>query len=96
MAVTILLSVSARPGQGDALVKAFQDILPDTRTYEGCQGVTLHQRADDADSVLLVERWASVEAHDAYSVWRRDSGTLGSIMELAGGRPGTQVFTDAD
>ena len=94
MATTVLLEVPAKPGQGDALAAAFNKILPDTRKYQGCQGVTLHQKADDPDAVLLVEQWDSAEDHQAYSVWRRDSGTLGSVMELAGGRPEVRVYNN--
>ncbi|WP_051342017.1 putative quinol monooxygenase [Pseudonocardia spinosispora] len=94
MATIITLEVPAQPGKGDELVAAFNKILPDTRAYKGCQSVTVLQRADDKDKIVLVETWDSEEDHNAYSVWRRDSGTLGDIMGLAAGRPVNTVYND--
>jgi hypothetical protein len=82
MATTVVLEMSAELGQGDALVAAFNEILPATREFKGCQGVTVHQRADDPDSLMLIEHWASPEDHLAYGAWRKDSGTLGGVMGL--------------
>jgi quinol monooxygenase YgiN len=94
MATIITLEVPAKPGQGDALVAAFNKILPETRAYKGCQSVSVLQRADDTDNILLIEHWDTSEDHDAYSQWRRGSGTLGEIMELAAGRPVTTEYND--
>lgn len=94
MATIITIEVPAKPGQGDAFVAAFNKILPVTRGYKGCQSVTILQRADDKDSILLVEHWDSEEDHNAYKVWRRDSGTLGEILELAAGPPVSTVYND--
>jgi quinol monooxygenase YgiN len=94
VATTVLLELSAEPGQGDALIKAFADVLPDTRAFKGCQSVTVHQSAADPDSLVLIEKWDSAEDHQAYSLWRKDSGTLGGVMGLAGGRPETKILND--
>lgn len=95
MATTVILEVPAQPGKGGDLIKAFDDILPATREFKGCNGVTVHQKADDPDSLLLIERWDSAEDHAAYGEWRKNSGTLGPVMGLAAGRPVTTVYTDA-
>jgi quinol monooxygenase YgiN len=86
--------MSAKPGQGAALAAAFEEILPDTRKYQGCNGVTVHQSASDPDSLMLIENWDSADDHASYSNWRKDSGTLGGVMGLAGGRPDTTVWND--
>jgi quinol monooxygenase YgiN len=95
VAITVVLEMSAKPGQGDALVAAFNEILPATREFKGCEGVTVHQRADNADGLMLIEHWASSEDHLAYGAWRKDSGTLGGVMGLAAARPQNTVYTDA-
>ncbi len=94
MATTVVLSMSAKPGQGAALAAAFEEILPDTRAYQGCNGVTVHQNAGDSDGLILIEHWDSAEDHASYSNWRKDSGTLGPVMGLAGGRPDTTIYHD--
>ena len=94
MAVTVVLQVPAQPGKGAELAKTFEDILPDTRAYQGCNGVTVHADASDPDKLTLIEHWDSAEDHASYSNWRKDSGTLGAVMGLAAGRPVTTIYND--
>ena len=94
MATTVILEVTAQPGKGADLIAAFDSILPDTRSYQGCQGVTVHQDAGNPDVLVLIEHWESADDHAAYSEWRKNSGTLGPLMSLAAARPATKVLTD--
>jgi heme-degrading monooxygenase HmoA len=94
VAITAVLTMKAQPGKGAALAAAFEEILPDTRKYQGCNGVTVHQSASDPDALALIEHWDSAEDHQSYSLWRKDSGTLGGVMGLAGGRPETAIYND--
>lgn len=94
MPTTVILEVTAQPGKGGELISAFDQILPDTRDFKGCQGVTVHQDAGNPDSLTLIEKWDSAEDHAAYGEWRKNSGTLGPLMALAASRPVTKVLTD--
>jgi len=94
VATTVILEVTAQPGKAADLIAAFDTILPDTRAYQGCQGVTVHQDTADENVLVLVEKWDSAEDHEAYGEWRKNSGTLGPLMSLAAARPVTRVLND--
>jgi quinol monooxygenase YgiN len=94
VATTVILQVTAQPGKAADLIAAFDSILPATREFKGCQGVTVHQDTADENVLVLIEKWDSAEDHAAYGEWRKNSGTLGPLMALAAARPETRVLTD--
>ena len=59
MSILVLLQISAQPDKADALKAAFGGLLPDTRAYDGCEGITVHVDQDDPAKIVLLERWAS-------------------------------------
>jgi quinol monooxygenase YgiN len=55
------------------------DGLAKTRAFDGCGGVEAIV-AQGSEDVVLYERWASAEHHQAYVAWRLDNG-LGELLE---------------
>jgi quinol monooxygenase YgiN len=94
VATTVILEVPVQPGKADDMISAFDEILPDTRSFKGCQGVTVHRDAADPNTLVLIEHWDSAEDHAAYGEWRKNSGTLGPLMALAAGRPVNRILSD--
>jgi quinol monooxygenase YgiN len=70
MSVTILLDLKAAPGAIDKLKQIFVEILPDTRAYDGCEGLDVHLNQDDGDNLVIVERWQSRPHYEKYFAWR--------------------------
>ena len=87
MPITVLLQLTAKPGEGDALAAALDAFLPDTRAFEGSLGVEELRDLDNRDNLVVLERWRSRDDQAAYSAWRAEQGALGSIAELLAGRP---------
>jgi quinol monooxygenase YgiN len=94
MSVLVLLRLSTKPGQLDAVRDAFADMLPDTRKFAGCEGATLHVDRADASQIVLVERWRSSDDYDAYVAWRQSQGSR--LAELVTAPPSMTVFDDVD
>lgn len=70
-----------KPGQRDGWLAwlAGPDGLVHTRAFDGCGGVEA-LAAQGSDDVVLYERWASVEHHQAYVAWRMENG-LAELLE---------------
>ena len=58
---------------------AGEDGLVKTRAYEGCQLIETLS-SPDSSTVILYEKWDSVEHHQAYVGWRLANG-LGEMLE---------------
>ena len=76
----------------DDMVTLMREILPDTRAYDGCQGVTVHTNLDAPDDVALVEYWDSRAHYEKYVAWRAETGVLGQIVSLLAGEPSIRYF----
>ena len=96
MAVTVLLELKAKAGTGGGLAGVFKQILPDTRKFEGCKGVTVLQNQDDPDTLVLVEEWETKENHQKYMAWRTETGLVDQLVAAIEGPPSIRYFGTAD
>ncbi len=96
MATTVVLELRAKAGTGSDLNRAFKEILPDTRAYDGCMGVDVYRNDDDADVIMLVEQWESRAHYERYLAWRTESGMLAQLGEALDGGPSIRYFSRTD
>ena len=87
MACTVILTVRPKEGMRDTLVDTFRAILPDTRAFDGCLGVTVTQNMDDADSLVVIEQWSTRAHYEKYLAWRAERGDIDKLMGLLGTDP---------
>jgi quinol monooxygenase YgiN len=92
MTCIVIFEANAKKGTGMQLVEAFRTILPDTRNKNGCQGVEVTANLDDADNLVLVERWATREDYETYLAWRQQRGDIDKLTGLLAGPPSIRYF----
>ena len=96
MAGTVILEVKAKPGTGDNLVSVFRQILPDTRSYDGCISLELIQNQDDPDVLIAYECWETREHYEKYFAWRKETGALDTLGPLLVDAPNIRYFNLTD
>ena len=74
MTVVAFLDLRLRPESTTEALAVLDEALVATRAFEGCLGVEVLVQADDPAHVVVVERWASMEADTAYRAWRDTQG----------------------
>jgi quinol monooxygenase YgiN len=79
MTCIVILEITANKGTGMQLVETFRALLPDTRNKDGCQGVEVTINLDDADNLVLVERWETRKHYENYLAWRQQRGDLDKL-----------------
>lgn len=94
MSVTVLLDLTAKPGSIENLKKLFVEILPDTRSYDGCEGLEVKINSDDPNNLLLVERWQSRQHYEKYFAWRQETGLIDRLGPLLGAPPSVRTMED--
>ena len=96
MSILVLLELEAKEGSVDAMIDVLRRNLGDTRARSGCESVTVHQDQDHANSILLVERWATRADDDAYRAWRAGEGAIAEMGPLVAGARKIRYFDDVD
>jgi len=55
------------------------EILPDPRAFDGCHFIDVYFETDNANNMVLVEKWYSREHYQKYHVWRTETGVIDKI-----------------
>ena len=75
MSVVVLLTLKTKPNTYEEFGDILKNILDDTASFEGCEGVYAAGDLED-HTYLLFEKWASIENQKAYMKWRQERGDL--------------------
>jgi quinol monooxygenase YgiN len=86
MTCIVILEVTAKKGAGMQLVETFRALLSDTRNKDGCQGVEVTTNLDNADNLVLVQRWATRKHYENYLAWRQQRGDVDKLVEASAGQ----------
>lgn len=96
MTVTVLADLRLDPVNRTDFLKAVDESLSDTRSYEGCEGVEVVADMDDPGHIVLIERWTERSRHEAYLAWRTESGTLAEIAAMLSAEPAFTYLEPVD
>lgn len=96
MSVAVVLELQAQPDKLEELKATMKSLLPDTRAYDGCKGVTVHQDQDDPTRILVLETWISRPQYKKYFAWRTETGALAAVVALSAAPPSVRYFDDVD
>lgn len=96
MSITVLFEVQSKPESIDALNATLKSILPDTRSYDGCQGVHVVGNQDDSCNVVLIQTWASRQHYEKYFAWRTETGAIEALGAMVSQPPTIRYYDDID
>ena len=96
MSVIVLVSLDVKEESVDELKKYFKEILPDTRSFDGCQGVQLYESKESPTKMTIHAKWTSEEAQKKYMSWRMDTGALDKLIPMLSEPPNLEFYNIVD
>ena len=96
MATTVFLEFQAKAGLGGEMVAKLKEILPDTRSYDGCHSADVYQKNDDPDTCIIQTLWDSQGHYEKYLGWREETGVLAAFAEALEAPPSIRYFNKTD
>jgi len=96
MACTVVLEIKLKSDMIDTAKGAFKQILPDTRAYDGCQGVDVVENQDEPGNLVLIESWESRAKYEKYLAWRAETGVLDQLGAMTSADPSIRFFDAVD
>ena len=94
MGVLVIVELTAQEGKGDELASMFREVVPDTRSFEGCEWCNVYRDQDTPSRFTIVETFASREHYDRYFAWRGERGDLDQLGALLAGPPELRFLDD--
>jgi len=82
MSVKALIKLKAQKGKGVALLAALTQPLAASREKPDCQEARLFMGAESPDELVLIEEWASVEAHRKHLLELEAGNIMAEVNEL--------------
>lgn len=93
MSAVILMELPLVPGKKEEATELFAEFLPQTRTHDGCEEVSMYFEQGDESTLVLFERWETKAHHDAYLQWRGSRPEDGARMQaLLAGPPAMRIL----
>jgi quinol monooxygenase YgiN len=91
MTFTVLLDFQVKDGADDveAIVR---EVLAQTAAFAGNEGLEVLVDDEDPNKLLVVEKWESVEARNAYIAWRATPEGASRLGTLAAAAPTFRTF----
>ena len=96
MSVIVLVNLDVKEESRDELKKYFKEILPDTRSFEGCQEVQLYENKESPTKMVIHAKWTSEEAQKKYMSWRMETGALDKIIPMLSEPPNLEFYNIVD
>ncbi len=96
MSVIVIINLSAKDEFVEEVKKFLKEKLPDTRSFEGCQGVQLYGSIESPSKLVLHEKWDSEEAHKKYRSWRMETGAEDKLSSMLTETLNLQFYTIID
>jgi len=90
-AVVVLLEIPIRP-DAEGVDEVLREDLPHTASFTGNESTAVITDAARPNTLFLLTRWATMEAYDAYSEWRRSPGGVTRMSEIASAAPIVRRF----
>ena len=97
MATTVvILDMQVKPEAVDGVKASLKELLPDTRAYDGCQGLDIYEDLDQSGHLVFYERWDSKEHYQRYLSWRTETGAMEQLGKALVGPPSIKYFDRVD
>jgi quinol monooxygenase YgiN len=96
MSITVLVEVQVKPDALDEIKSLLKKVLPDTRAYDGCQGIDIYGNTDDPCNLVFYENWDSRKHYESYLAWRTETGVMDQLGAMLVGPPNIRYFERID
>ena len=96
MSVLLIAEVKVKADTKEELKAFLKDISPDTRRFDGNEGLDIYFDVEETDVMVLVEKWQSQEHYHKYHDWRVSTGVIDKLRTFLAGKPSRRFLELAD
>ena len=82
MSVIVMVNLSIKEKSIEEFKKFFKQIIPETRSHQGCQGIQLYQSKESPTKFTIHAKWNSEEEQKKYMAWRMETGSFDKLEPM--------------
>lgn len=84
MKYLVIADFRCKPGMAQRMADLFVDLLPVTRSFQGCRSIAVYYE-ERTQTFTLLEDWDSLKEYEAYLSFREDTGIQTQLDPLLDG-----------
>lgn len=92
MSILVILECTTNPANTKDLTDFLRDELHHTRSFDGCNSITIHTNQEDPNNFAFIEDWDSKEQYEKYLGWRTERGDIDKLVGWMAGPPSIRHF----
>ena len=96
MSVMIIFETRTKSKEISNMKSYLDEILPDTRAYDGCQSLDVYFNTEDTGNMVMVEFWDSRAHYEKYLNWRTETGVMDKVGAMLAEPPSIRYFDKTD
>ena len=96
MSILVLREGQIQPDKIIEMKAYLIQTVPETRSYDGCQGVDVYYNMDDTGDMVVLQQWESRDHFDKYQQWREETGVFAKSASMFTGQLSTRYFERTD
>lgn len=82
MSIRVFIELNVKLEKLDCIQSLFSNLLHETRSRTGNEGVNVYSDQDSPTTIVLVEQWTSRRLYEEYNQWRLERGDLSRLSDL--------------
>lgn len=96
MTTSVVIEIKTKPGVSGDMLAMLKEILPATRSYDGCLDLTTLQDHNDPNTLIILSKWQTKAQYEAYLNWRKETGVFDIFADMLAAPPSTRFFSTTD
>ena len=96
MSVMIIFETRIKSKEISNMKSYLDEILPDTRAYDGFQSLDVYFNTDGTGNMVMVEFWDSRAHYEKYLNWRTETGVMDKVGAMLAEPPSIRYFDKTD
>lgn len=92
--VFITLKLQFKPGLLAGFAQDLPQVLEETKRFDGFIEIAAYRHEEDADRLIVAERWESADAYKAYIAWRVSTGFMDALGNALAEPPAIDIWPD--
>lgn len=96
MSILLIAEVKVKNDQIENIKSFMKQITPDTRSFNGNEGIEIYFDVEENDLMVLVEKWNSEEDYHKYHQWRVSTGVIDKLGSMLAGKPKRRFLKSID
>lgn len=96
MSLVVTLEAKVKPEFVERVKELLTSMIPETRAFEGCINIDIHENIEEKGAMMFHEKWSSKSLYEKYFSWRLKSDSMKELSTMLISQPEVRFYECLD